>query len=224
MDPAEPTQGDVLNFNRYAYANNNPVVNTDPTGMAAGDMDPFQDRQNNMFRQDSQDSVSAQTSGGSAQVTNLPSVNVRGGASSGQPLERTGRATDAVFSTIFGTAFNEMKRPNHPTKIPDTLAHELFAVNAAGIGLAASPSAVAIGVSSAPVVADGSPVVVGAIGNAAVRYGPRVAVLGCLGATCMGEEQPDQFVKDREVIQEIYEGAKAAGSEVYKQVFLGGKD
>jgi len=40
----------------------------------------------------------------------------------------------------------------------------------------------------------------------------------------MGEEQPDQFVKDREVIQEIYEGAKAAGSEVYKQVFLGGKD
>jgi RHS repeat-associated protein len=32
VDPAQPSAGNSFNFNRYGYANNNPVVNTDPTG------------------------------------------------------------------------------------------------------------------------------------------------------------------------------------------------
>ncbi|QIV93864.1 RHS repeat domain-containing protein [Allofrancisella frigidaquae] len=32
-DPAEPTVGDLFSFNRYAYANNNPLLYTDPTGL-----------------------------------------------------------------------------------------------------------------------------------------------------------------------------------------------
>lgn len=34
-DPSAPKPGDPFGFNRYAYANNNPVVNVDPTGKNA---------------------------------------------------------------------------------------------------------------------------------------------------------------------------------------------
>jgi RHS repeat-associated protein len=34
-DPIGPAAGNAFNFNRYAYANNNPVVNTDPDGQNA---------------------------------------------------------------------------------------------------------------------------------------------------------------------------------------------
>jgi RHS repeat-associated protein len=33
VDPAAPMPGNEFNFSRYAYANNNPIGNTDPTGM-----------------------------------------------------------------------------------------------------------------------------------------------------------------------------------------------
>ena len=32
IDPVDPKAGDAFNFNRYDYANNNPIKNTDPTG------------------------------------------------------------------------------------------------------------------------------------------------------------------------------------------------
>jgi len=34
-DPASPTSGNTFNFNRYAYANNNPIHNVDPDGRCA---------------------------------------------------------------------------------------------------------------------------------------------------------------------------------------------
>lgn len=36
VDPMVPEEGNTFNFNRYDYANNNPVVNLDPTGRACG--------------------------------------------------------------------------------------------------------------------------------------------------------------------------------------------
>jgi len=39
VDPVGPAAGNAFNFSRYAYADNNPVGNTDPTGMAPGDAD-----------------------------------------------------------------------------------------------------------------------------------------------------------------------------------------
>jgi len=36
VDPVAPVPGDVFGFNRYAYTNNNPIINTDPTGECVG--------------------------------------------------------------------------------------------------------------------------------------------------------------------------------------------
>ncbi|WP_158883473.1 RHS repeat-associated core domain-containing protein [Rhodanobacter sp. L36] len=40
-DQVAPDAGNSFSFNRYAYANNGPVVHDDPTGMAPGDPDDF---------------------------------------------------------------------------------------------------------------------------------------------------------------------------------------
>ena len=41
-DPVGSAAGNVYSFNQYAYANNNPIVYDDPTGMFPGDSDDFE--------------------------------------------------------------------------------------------------------------------------------------------------------------------------------------
>jgi RHS repeat-associated protein len=41
MDPMQATAGDIYDFNRYAYANNNPMSFTDPDGQSAKQLDGY---------------------------------------------------------------------------------------------------------------------------------------------------------------------------------------
>jgi RHS repeat-associated protein len=176
-DPVGASAGNIYGFNRYVYANNNPIVNSDPTGAFTNGTDSAMDGWggwlNKTFWQDDRCALCLQTGSASGQVTNMDPVYVNAGATgSNGRMTATGHVTDAIFSTLFGTAFNEMKRPIHPTKIPNKLAHQLFMVNATGVAIAASPFAMSVGASVAPVAAEGGSV---ALGGAALRYGPYAA-------------------------------------------------
>jgi RHS repeat-associated protein len=50
VDPVEPSAGNPFNFSRYAYANNNPVSNTDPTGQCPDKNPCFEATPYNFFR------------------------------------------------------------------------------------------------------------------------------------------------------------------------------
>jgi hypothetical protein len=136
-------------------------------------------------------------------------------------MGKAGHAADAILTLIGGTAFNEMKRPNHPTKVPDKLAHELFMVNAAGISLAASPGAIVVGGSAAPVVADGAVAVGGAAVRVGSQYGARAVMAGCLAVACGGEEQPYQFAEQKQALQEMYNGVSEAATDFYRVIIQG---
>ena len=47
-DPVGPSAGNLFGFNRYAYANNNPIANTDPTGKFPGGDEPAEESKGEM--------------------------------------------------------------------------------------------------------------------------------------------------------------------------------
>ncbi|WP_162253089.1 RHS repeat-associated core domain-containing protein [Rhodanobacter sp. Soil772] len=203
-DPVKPTPGNAFNFNPYTYANNNPIINFDPSGRETCDIECKRQRQEQDRRR-----------------RNAPYTG--GGILVGRATA-TGRATDAIGSALFGTRFNLIKRPENPTKIPDKLAHELFMTGAAGEIVALAPYAGLVGGSVAPVAVDAGGVVAGVTGDVMLRYGGRAAMIGCLSVSCHGEDLPDQYVADRKILQEMYEEAKIVGYQAFKQVFQDGKN
>src|SRR6185437_12340972 len=222
-DPVGPAVGNIFNFNRFAYANNNPIVNMDPDGRCTetflcGNGEGVGGVGNVVGMTFVMPGVGGGGGNGSGGHSNTSkSADSRSNAST-QPMTRPARAADAILTLIGGTAFNEMKRPNHPTKIPDKLAHELFMINAAGMGVAASPGAIVVGGSAAPVLADEAVVVAGAAGRFGMQYGGRAIMAGCLAAACSGEEQPYQFAEQKQLLQEMYTGVSEAATDFYRVI------
>jgi len=225
MDPVDASSSNGSNLDRYWYANDNPYRYTDPDGRY-GESDDVRDKRQHETVDPQRRRFGAESGSLEAHDPGV-SAFLQGATAQGSSGEMgtTARVVDAIGSTLLGTAFNKMKRPDHPTKVPDKFAHQLFMTNAAGVGLAASPGAVALGGSAVPVAADAAGAAYAVAGNAAAPYVGRAALAGCLAASfaCHGaseelQELPHQFATQRERLEETYEGIEAEAENIYKQV------
>lgn len=79
VDPVATAEGDISNFNRYSYATNNPILDTDPTGRyPIGFDDPLEGgSRERMFERYNRCQICLDASGpGGQEIQNLPGVTV----------------------------------------------------------------------------------------------------------------------------------------------------
>jgi hypothetical protein len=207
VDPVGPKVGNLFNFNRYGYANNNPLLNTDPTGKCTGSLfgscpgggsiagPGFTTYVGRPSR--AQEKIIAQEQQAQKQSSKVTSA---------------GKVAGAVLTLLGGTAAEETKRSNNQTKLPDKLAHELFMLNAGGVGVAALPGAITVGTAASPVLAEGAVPVMR-------TYGVRAVFYTCVAMNCMNrEEDIGALADDLERMEQTVEESKILQSEMYKQV------
>jgi RHS repeat-associated protein len=217
VDPVSIIGAKVFTFGRYIYVSDNPEVNIDPDGRMSrpGQNWDFPDpTENSTLRYDREHSCaicfdSANSSSSEHENAYRRALEAQRSAS----YSSAGRAADAIGSTIFGMRFNAFKRPNHPTKVPDALAHELYMTGQAGGAFALSPYPMILGGLSGPVALSGAEY---------AYYSPfaRGLLMGaCIALACRyGYDDPDKFVEDQEMLMEIREGIEAEMTNAYRQI------
>ncbi|WP_460877787.1 RHS repeat-associated core domain-containing protein, partial [Rhodanobacter koreensis] len=115
-DPAGLSAGNTFNFSRYAYANNNPVVNMDPDGRCTGSLN--QDSAGNCADSGLSTSNSGPSSGGVRLQPKATGSTSNGGIQSARPpadpkIEASGFPSDLDAAKAAGKAYGAQGTMKH---------------------------------------------------------------------------------------------------------------
>jgi RHS repeat-associated protein len=215
--PANTTAGG--NFNRYWYGSNNPYKMIDPDGRSDCPWYiPWCASTSRISPTESDHSKDEEKNRRNPELkTANTNPHTNGGDSDHKKQGILAKIFDALTSTLVPQLANEIKRPEHPTKMPAAAAARVSVVNRVALVSATAGTVVPAAVGGAT---EAAPVAYGAAESAVYRYGPQAVLAGCMAVACSsGEELPHTYLDDIEGIDAAVEGASAE-TQTLGQMFV----